>query len=516
MGLEDENVIRTYLETNFAEALAKGDDAVEEFRNRVATMGPEVVEILNKIAGAEEKVAEAAKEVRTEEEKELGQARKFQQIRLDAEAALAKISKVLDQEEAALMKVAKAEEEAAKAASFDYSGKMQEAAMIAEASRVAAPPLIDRREAGEKAARKGEGQDGKGGLAGVAANSMRLERVGLAIGTGHGIARAGGMLETLAPAAGGPAGAGMAIGALAMAFEVLGPKLEAFIDKMNDVTEATKKAAEESKKYEEQAKRTQAAAEKQLAAPAPWEKAPSAAITKATGAFGEAAVRKAIEDALVNAGGDFGDEANQQLTDMLVANVMAGDPRAVAQFQDIMRFRGGPVAETLRSGRTPAEQAHAMPDWDKMRREAQEKQERAWAAADKAHPDGGPPAPADWGWRHKEQLKEEAANQKKVDDFNKMLNRGVAEADRQPSKQEAIEARSDRMYQAEMRRLQGELQRVGQLVGQGQMGQEMAMGMTANLMSQIDQLMANQRRLWSQWQKMHREAANRPQQLMGN
>jgi hypothetical protein len=51
MATQDEDVIRTWLETNFAEALKKGDDAVVEFRAQVAAMGPEVVAVLQGIEG---------------------------------------------------------------------------------------------------------------------------------------------------------------------------------------------------------------------------------------------------------------------------------------------------------------------------------------------------------------------------------------------------------------------------------------------------------------------------------
>jgi len=51
MATQDEDVIRTWLETNYAEALKKGDDAVVEFRAQVAAMGPEVVAVLQGIEG---------------------------------------------------------------------------------------------------------------------------------------------------------------------------------------------------------------------------------------------------------------------------------------------------------------------------------------------------------------------------------------------------------------------------------------------------------------------------------
>jgi len=51
MGLEDTNVIRTWLETNFKQALAEGDQAVVEFRAQVTAMGPEVENVLRGIEG---------------------------------------------------------------------------------------------------------------------------------------------------------------------------------------------------------------------------------------------------------------------------------------------------------------------------------------------------------------------------------------------------------------------------------------------------------------------------------
>jgi hypothetical protein len=225
MAPADAAVIRLWLETNLAEASKEGETGLETLREQVKTMGPEVEAEFNKMTGGLEKVATATKKVVNADEEMLKQAKSVQDATLEAEASLAKVTAALDAEEAALHRVAAAEEEAARNASIDLT--------------VAAEGL----------AGTGDGESGKGGFAGMAGGAIKAEKAMLAIATGHGVGRVGGLLETLTSAAGLASGTGLAIGSIAIATEVMIPKLEEWISKMDGAAAATKRAADELERF---------------------------------------------------------------------------------------------------------------------------------------------------------------------------------------------------------------------------------------------------------------------------
>jgi hypothetical protein len=119
--------------------------------------------------------------------------------------------------------------------------------------------LLGLGKAAKETAGEGEGEDGKGGLAGVAGNLLKLEKAGLGLAAGHGLKGAINAMEGLALAAGGPAGLGLAIGVAVNAIDVILPKLEAWIGKMDGAAEATRHATEAIKAHEEQVKKTREA-----------------------------------------------------------------------------------------------------------------------------------------------------------------------------------------------------------------------------------------------------------------
>jgi len=101
--------------------------------------------------------------------------------------------------------------------------------------------------AAEAAAGTGEGEAGKGGMAGLAANVMKAEKVISGLAGGSGFGRMGGMLEGITTALGLAGGTGMAAGGLIFALEAIIPKIQAFIDKMDGAAESSKHAAEMTK-----------------------------------------------------------------------------------------------------------------------------------------------------------------------------------------------------------------------------------------------------------------------------
>ena len=108
----------------------------------------------------------------------------------------------------------------------------------------------------DELAGKGDGEAGSGGFAGAAGGALRLERALNAMVSGHGLARAGPMLEGLITTMGGPGGLGMAVIALELGLRVLVPTLEKLggaisdehIVKLNNFTTSLAKLREEGEK----------------------------------------------------------------------------------------------------------------------------------------------------------------------------------------------------------------------------------------------------------------------------
>ena len=115
----------------------------------------------------------------------------------------------------------------------------------------------------EEATGTGEGESGSGGFAGLAANVMKAEKIMSGLAGGSGFGRMGGMLESITGALGLAGGVGMAGGGLIFALEVLIPKIEAFISKMDGAAEATKRATDALKEHQ----RVQEAAQKIIEQP---------------------------------------------------------------------------------------------------------------------------------------------------------------------------------------------------------------------------------------------------------
>jgi len=104
--------------------------------------------------------------------------------------------------------------------------------------------------------KKTVGKDETEGLAGLATNALKAERALNALISGHGLARAAPMLESLLRAIGGPAGLGAAFVAMEVGARVLEPTLKKFAgavsgekaDQMKAFAEAVKKLREEGEK----------------------------------------------------------------------------------------------------------------------------------------------------------------------------------------------------------------------------------------------------------------------------
>ena len=149
----------------------------------------------------------------------------------------------------------------------------------------------------------GEGEEGKGGLAGAAAGILKLERAGVGLATGHGLRGATNALEALALAAGGPAGVGLAIGGIVTFIDVVLPKLQSLRDAMIGITESTKAAAKALQEQKEQAEKNQEAVDKLS------KKLPASEEAKEIAPFTEGKKTDELESAIVRSLGLQGEGA---------------------------------------------------------------------------------------------------------------------------------------------------------------------------------------------------------------
>jgi hypothetical protein len=130
--------------------------------------------------------------------------------------------------------VTEAFEDLAKTAKSTVQPLDEAKAALAELETVAEPV----KEKVEEAAGKGDGEQGEGGFAGLTASILKLERAGLHLATGRGLERTGTLLEDLTKSIGGPAGLGFAISGIALAIDVVIPKLVDFVTHLDGAADA--------------------------------------------------------------------------------------------------------------------------------------------------------------------------------------------------------------------------------------------------------------------------------------
>lgn len=137
----------------------------------------------------------------------------------------------------------------------------------------------------------------------------------------------------------------------------------------------TEKEAERVKHLVEETEKATKAAAKEFEGLSKDQAAPGGDIQKAIKQFGGAKVHAAITKALINYQGDFGDEANKEFVNNLVANVNRGDPAALDMFKTMFGGQGDDMSRALTgrpSGRdTRAQSGEA--EVEKLRAAANEK-----------------------------------------------------------------------------------------------------------------------------------------------
>jgi len=96
---------------------------------------------------------------------------------------------------------------------------------------------------------EGDGESGEGGLKGVAGAAIKAEKAMAGLASGH-IGRIGQQLEGVLPLLGGPAGMGLAIGALVIGVHDLIPKLKEWFDTFQEGSEEVKAAEKAIKDFD--------------------------------------------------------------------------------------------------------------------------------------------------------------------------------------------------------------------------------------------------------------------------
>lgn len=174
------------------------------------------------------------------------------------------------------------------------------------------------------------------GFAGLSSNVLKAERAFSALATGHGLARAAPMLESVAAALGGPAGAATMFVALEMGIRLLGPTLEGLLKsidpgKVAELTEEIKKAI--------------AAAEALEATPTMAAKTTASAVSKAISERGAPLIEAQVEQGLGDIKGFMTPEERAKV-EHLERYKAAGSP-------------GGPLLGLEEEVRGITERAHA-------------------------------------------------------------------------------------------------------------------------------------------------------------
>ena len=148
------------------------------------------------------------------------------------------VEKTLEKEALAQQKVAEAAAEAS--AKIEEQGRAEQA--MADIADEAEKPLA-------RMTGTGDGEQGEGGLKGLAGGAIKAEKAMMGLASGH-IGRIGSQLEGVLPLLGGPAGMGLAIGALIIGVHDLIPKLKEWFDTFQEGSKEVRDAEKAIKDFD--------------------------------------------------------------------------------------------------------------------------------------------------------------------------------------------------------------------------------------------------------------------------
>ena len=185
-------------------------------------------------------------------DKYVEQSGKLIQVIGDSESTLKRLTaaerereKIADEVEKTLEKEALAQEKVAEAAA-EASAKIEEQGRAEQA-------MADIADEAEKPLARmtgtGDGEQGEGGLKGLAGGAIKAEKAMMGLASGH-IGRIGSQLEGVLPLLGGPAGMGLAIGALIIGVHDLIPKLKEWFDTFQEGSKEVRDAEKAIKDFD--------------------------------------------------------------------------------------------------------------------------------------------------------------------------------------------------------------------------------------------------------------------------
>ena len=176
----------------------------------------------------------------------------------------------------------------------------------------------------------------------------------------------------------------------------------------------TEAEAERMKELAEQTERAVKAAEALVKTHTPEQREGTAAVKRATEAFGGQAVLEEIQKTLVRNRGSFGPEADREFARNLMQNANVGDVKAQAYLHEIMAGRQNPIAQVLAGGKTPEEERAIRARG--IQREAKEADERQ-AQLEKEKTDRNKLADelTKEGAKNEEQMKEDQQKEREKD-----------------------------------------------------------------------------------------------------
>ena len=238
--------------------------------------------------------------------------------------------------------VTKAYEDLAKSAKDSIKPIDEAKAALAEIDEAAKPAT----EALKDVAGTGEGETGSGGFAGAAAGALKFERAALGLATGHGLRGATNALEGLIGTLGGPAGVGLAIGAVATAIDVLLPKFVKWIEKIDGAAEAAARLSEKTKEAREQM-------EKFIEEPTAEEETGQKAVKELLKGRQGVLVAQGIEQTLRAQGVGLMEPGQRAISEAFLGPLATAEAERKQQDQQVA-IKRAEIMKDLIAGRTPA------------------------------------------------------------------------------------------------------------------------------------------------------------------
>jgi hypothetical protein len=235
------------------EDVNKAQAAAIEILKEEGTVVEDLKEKIRKLKAELETLNEATKAGLVPLDKYSEQSGKLVEVIRDSESTLKRLTaaerereQIADEVEKTLVKEAAAQAKVA-AAAAEAAAKIEEQTntqrLMSEIADETLPPL--KRLAGE-----GDGEAAEGGLKGVAGGAIKAERAIKELVEGRGLMRLGSQLEGVLPLLGGPAGMGLAIGALVVGIHDVIPALKKWFDTFQEGSKEVRDAEKAIKDFD--------------------------------------------------------------------------------------------------------------------------------------------------------------------------------------------------------------------------------------------------------------------------